>query len=146
MEARLGWEETGGGGRGGGRGKGTGGCSLGLGEAATGPQDELALLISFLSIQPCSFLFWFCPAFLPIPLFQPKLTRYGPSGQTCPPDFIPLNSTLLLSVLILPCLSPHSSFPAKINSKVLILLSIKRCKNNFPCLKRKSWVCSTIVS
>jgi len=57
MEARLGWEETGGGGRGGGRGKGTGGGSLGLGEAATGPQDELALLISFLSIQPCSFLF-----------------------------------------------------------------------------------------
>lgn len=71
---------------------------------------------------------------------------YGPSGRTCPPDFIPLNSTLLLSVLILPCLSPHSSFPAKINSKVLILWSIKRCKNNFPCLKRKSWVCSTIVS
>ena len=53
MEARLGWEETGGGGR----GKGTGGGSLGLGEAATGPQDEIALLISFLSIQPCSFLF-----------------------------------------------------------------------------------------
>lgn len=57
MEARLGWEETGGGGRGGGRGKGTGGGRLGLGEAATGPQDEPALLISFLSIHPCSFLF-----------------------------------------------------------------------------------------
>ena len=51
MEARLGWEETGGGRRGGGRGKGTGGGSRGLGEAAMGPEDELALLILFLSIQ-----------------------------------------------------------------------------------------------
>lgn len=57
MEARLGWEETGGGRRGGGRGKGTGGGSLGLGEAAMGPEDELALLILFLSIQHFSFLF-----------------------------------------------------------------------------------------
>lgn len=105
IEAKLGWEETGGGGSGGGRGKGRGGGQSGVrGNYYWALRTDLHSWFHYSQSQTAHFLFWF-----------------------------------------LLCLSSHPPSLAKIHSKFLILLSIKRSKNNFPCFKGKNWVWPIIV-
>ena len=74
MEAKLGCEETGGGGRGGGRGKGWGGGSLGLGETTTRPRGQICPPdFTVLCLRLLIFVLILALPFSPNPLFQLKL-------------------------------------------------------------------------